>query len=182
MWQERGKTTHLKVAKKWGKEEGEGFSFVLPQLVHHSAVSSWIFGEIFAEKWSVPHSVSWCSGLGQQLFLEIRVRECSRCSVSLSVSHTCCIHTDSYVYWNVDVCLYALHKYSAFSIAHCFLLRAILPRRINETTWAPQTPVCHTSGVSSSVASFTAWFFEFSTPQTDCLPLLFCFLNCSVLF
>lgn len=105
MWQERGKTTHLKVAKKWGKEEREGSSFVLPQLLHHSAVSSWISGLTAAEKCSVPRSVSWCSGPGQQLFLQIRARECSRCPVSPAVSHTCCPNTDSSVYWNVDVYL-----------------------------------------------------------------------------
>lgn len=143
MWQERGKTTHLKVAKKWGKEEREGSSFVLPQLLHHSAVSSWISGLTAAEKCSVPRSMSWCSGPGQQLFLQIRARECSRCPVSPAVSHTCCLNTDSSVYWNVDVCLFAVHKYYAFSTVHCLLLRAILPQRINETTWAPQcvTPV-----------------------------------------
>lgn len=42
---ERRKRTHQKVAKKWGKGKGEGdFSFVLPQMLHHSAVSNCMAG------------------------------------------------------------------------------------------------------------------------------------------
>lgn len=180
MWQERGKTTHLKVAKKWGKEEREGSSFVLPQLLHHSAVSSWISGLTAAEKCSVPRSVSWCSGPGQQLFLQIRAKGMLQVSsVTFSVTHLLPQH------WQ-----FCLLKRGCLFICStqilCFQYCSLPSAQSNPPTknqWNHLSPtVCHTSGVSSSVASFTVWFFEFSSPQAACLLLLFCFLNCSVLF
>lgn len=45
---------HLKGAETWGEEAGKGFSFVLPQLLHPSAVSSWILEWQLPGKGSVP--------------------------------------------------------------------------------------------------------------------------------